>query len=481
MIERLYLRELVTFDEVELEFNKGLVVLTGPSGAGKSVLMSAILSSFGYTTQGSASLCEVNLIKPVGLQSDAYEIEDDLTIKTLKKEKLRYFIEGQNISKKALAELFSPYVKYLSVRDKGGFDSESLLEMIDNSLVAKDKNYKKSLKEYKKRYTFNRSEKGEMLRYIALKGVSQNHPEAAHWLEKVDEEWRNDQVNQAKLKMALIAEDWKKVITLSQDLVVKDEENQYQWQYWWARALEQLEQTDEAEKRFRILSQYRDYYGFSAANRINKPYSFQQQPLNVSKRLIAKVKKNAGLVRARELYFVGWPAFARSEWHKAQSTLNQNELKAAVAIAHEMGWHDQAIFTAHKAKVYNDLKIRFPLPFYDPVFTHAKAQQLDSAYIYAVIRQESAFQTDVRSGAGALGLMQLMPATAREVARKQKIRLKSTQKILVPDTNIQLGSAYLRQMLNRFDDNHLLATAAYNAGPTRAKRWSKPQSVYGLG
>ena len=152
MIERLYLRELVTFDEVELEFNKGLVVLTGPSGAGKSVLMSAILSSFGHTTQGAASLCEVNLAKPAGLQSDAYEIEDDLTIKTLKKEKLRYFIEGQNISKKALAELFSPYVKYLSVRDKGGFDSESLLEMIDSSLVAKDKNYKKSLKEYKKRY-----------------------------------------------------------------------------------------------------------------------------------------------------------------------------------------------------------------------------------------------------------------------------------------------------------------------------------------
>ncbi len=152
MIERLYLRELVTFNKVELEFDKGLVVLTGPSGAGKSVLMSAILSSFGHTTQGAASLCEVNLAKPVQLQSDAYELEDDLTIKTLKKEKLRYFIDGQNISKKALAELFSSYVKYLSVRDKGGFDSESLLEMIDSSLVAKDKIYKKSLKEYKKRY-----------------------------------------------------------------------------------------------------------------------------------------------------------------------------------------------------------------------------------------------------------------------------------------------------------------------------------------
>ena len=152
MIERLYLRELVTFDEVELEFDKGLVVFSGPSGAGKSVLMSAILSSFGHTTQGAASLCELNLIKPARLQSDVYELENDLTLKTLKKEKLRYFIEGQNISKKALAELFSPYVKYLSVRDKGGFDSESLLEMIDSTLTEKNKIYKKSLKEYKKRY-----------------------------------------------------------------------------------------------------------------------------------------------------------------------------------------------------------------------------------------------------------------------------------------------------------------------------------------
>jgi DNA repair protein RecN (Recombination protein N) len=152
LIERLYLRDLVTFDEVELEFDKGLVVLTGPSGAGKSVLMSAILSSFGYTTQGAAALCEVNLIKPAHLQSDAYELENDMTVKTLKKEKLRYFIDGQNISKKALAEMFVPYVKYLSVRDRSGFESETLLEMIDTQLVLKDKTFKMLLKEYTKRY-----------------------------------------------------------------------------------------------------------------------------------------------------------------------------------------------------------------------------------------------------------------------------------------------------------------------------------------
>lgn len=152
MIERLYLRDLVTFDEVELEFSKGLVIFTGPSGAGKSVLMSAILSSFGHTTQGAASLCEVTLAKPHELTNEMYELQDDMTIKTLKKEKLRYFIEGQNISKKALYEMFTPYVKYLSVRDKSGFESPVLLEMLDSSLLSKDKKFKKLFKEYAKRY-----------------------------------------------------------------------------------------------------------------------------------------------------------------------------------------------------------------------------------------------------------------------------------------------------------------------------------------
>ncbi len=165
MIERLYLRDLVTFDEVELEFENGLVVLTGPSGAGKSVLMSAILSSFGHTTQGAAALCEVNLEKPTGMKSEVYELEDDLTVKTLKKEKLRYFIDGQNISKKVLAEMFVPYVKYLSVRDKGGFEPETLLEMIDTQLRAKDKTFKALSKEYKKRYK-NYKEKASQLTKI---------------------------------------------------------------------------------------------------------------------------------------------------------------------------------------------------------------------------------------------------------------------------------------------------------------------------
>ncbi|WP_294956273.1 AAA family ATPase [Sulfurovum sp.] len=162
MVERLYLRDLVTFREVELEFDKGLVVLSGPSGAGKSVLISALLSSFGFTTQGAAALCELSVNKPPKLKSDAYMLEKELTLKALKKEKLRYFIDGQNISKKTLAELFKPYVRYLSVRDKSGFESETLIEMIDDSIKSREKHFKALLKEYKKRYAHYKSKAQEL-------------------------------------------------------------------------------------------------------------------------------------------------------------------------------------------------------------------------------------------------------------------------------------------------------------------------------
>jgi len=164
LIERLYFRELITFEEVEIEFSKGLVVFTGPSGAGKSVLISTILSSFGHSTESAANLCEVSLRKPKKLKSETFELEDYLTIKTLKKEKLRYFMEGQSISKKALYEMFSPYVQYLSVRDKSVFESESLINMIDGTLLTTNKSFRNLTKEYKKRYVKYKDKEAQLIK-----------------------------------------------------------------------------------------------------------------------------------------------------------------------------------------------------------------------------------------------------------------------------------------------------------------------------
>ncbi len=151
MVHRVYLRDLILFKEIELELERGLVVFSGASGAGKSVLMNAILSSFGYGVAKS-KLCEVSIDRPKGLKSEAYEFEDEIVIKSIKRDKIRYYLDGQNISKKKLNSLFRPFVQFISIRDRTIFSSRELIELIDKSLSSKDKNFKKMIKEYKKRY-----------------------------------------------------------------------------------------------------------------------------------------------------------------------------------------------------------------------------------------------------------------------------------------------------------------------------------------
>lgn len=145
MVESIVLKELINFDDEKIKFENGLIVFTGPSGAGKSVLMSTILGSFGFGVQNYASLCEISLSKPNDMDSELYVLEDELYIKTIKKDKVRFLINDQNISKKSLEEMFNPYVKYLSVRDKSVLDSQSLLDLVDDFIISKDESYKQKI------------------------------------------------------------------------------------------------------------------------------------------------------------------------------------------------------------------------------------------------------------------------------------------------------------------------------------------------
>ncbi len=167
MVERILVKSLVGFDEIELEFDDGLVVFTGPSGAGKSLFLSAILGMFGHSADAVPELCEVVLKKPANLSDDAYLLGEEVTLKLLKKEKVRFFIDGQTIAKKRLKTLFSPYVRHLSVRDKTMLTSEMLIEMLDTRLGDKEKDFRKTLREYTKRfraYEAKRKQYEEMLR-----------------------------------------------------------------------------------------------------------------------------------------------------------------------------------------------------------------------------------------------------------------------------------------------------------------------------
>jgi len=161
MIERLYTKELLGFKSVELNFESGLVVITGPSGAGKSVLISSLLANFGLANQ-EAKLCEVELKKPKGLDSVEFELEDYIVIKALKKDRVRLFLDGQNISKKALKELFKGYISYISVRDKSGFESDNLIALIDGYIAKDNFKHTEVLAKYGEKYREYRAKEAEL-------------------------------------------------------------------------------------------------------------------------------------------------------------------------------------------------------------------------------------------------------------------------------------------------------------------------------
>lgn len=185
MIERLLVKELLNFDNVLLDFDDSLVVLTGPSGAGKSVLMGALLSSFGHTLPTYALSCETTLSKPRLMKSELYDLDDVLIVKSLKKEKVRYYLNDQNIPRKSLEELFAPYVHYLSVRDKKGIDSQALLEMIDRGID--DTDYSMLQKNLKDTYYGLKKAQKELEDICAVESKIADMQEIARFeVEKID-------------------------------------------------------------------------------------------------------------------------------------------------------------------------------------------------------------------------------------------------------------------------------------------------------
>ena len=174
--------------------------------------------------------------------------------------------------------------------------------------------------------------------------------------------------------------------------------------------------------------------------------------------------------RAFEFFKLGESINARREWFAAINRFDQHQLASATVLADRWGWHQQAIHTTIKAQQWNDLSIRFPLAYRSHMANAAQSTTIKLEWLYAVARQESAFADDAYSSVGARGLLQLRPSTAKIIARKIGVSYK-TQDLYHADKNIALGSVYLKQLLEDFEGNRILATAAYNAGPHRVKKW----------
>ena len=329
---------------------------------------------------------------------------------------------------------------------------------------------------FSKLVEFTSSQKARVEHALALAMIREGHPNLLGYLDGIKPEADNQRLLEARIRVALSNRDWPRLLRWISELP-EEMRREESWRYWRARALAEQGDEKQAKEHFKKLAQERSYYGFLAADRLDVEYSFGHQPIIVNEQRFRELTGQPGIERARELFALGRLIDARREWHASTRDLDNESLRTAAKLAHEWAWHDRTITTLARAKSWHDLELRFPLKHRANVASHAQERELDSAWVFAVIRQESAFIQDAHSRVGAMGLMQLMPRTARHVARNMKRRPPSRSDLLKPDTNIDLGTAYLRQVMDQLDGNHVLATAAYNAGPHRVRDWLPEQAT----
>lgn len=286
----------------------------------------------------------------------------------------------------------------------------------------------------------------------------------------------NNNLQQYYILSALKDEDWKSALDWLGQLS-SEEQHTPRSQYWRARSLEGLGHLEEARGLYLLTANDRSYYSFLAADRAGLTYEFANKPLQYTGQDFASLHDEPAILRAGELFFLKRIVQARREWNFAVKQMGQIQLLKAARLAHELGWHDRAILTLAQAEYWDDLELRFPLAHQNLVLKHAKRSQINPAWAFAIIRQESAFTADARSHAGALGLMQLMPRTARQVARSLRLKRPRQHDILNIKTNVRLGVRYLKKVNDKFDGHAVLATAAYNAGGHRVKQWLPENGV----
>lgn len=307
--------------------------------------------------------------------------------------------------------------------------------------------------------------------YLARKMAYKHHTSAFERFTEIDEQSLAIKDKQLMLRISISSQNWYEILeaisTFSQSQQMSD-----RLQYWSARAYEKINRLNEALVIYKALSRKQGYYGFLSADRLSLEYTIGN-PTEYSINLdsVNVIEDTPDVMRARELFMVGQIADARREWRHSSRYYNNEQLLQAAHLSQRWGWYDRAIFALARTPFKDALELRFPLVHKEHISASALRNEIEPAWVFALIRQESAFISDALSSSGALGLMQLMPKTARQVGRKLKIRRLRSTDILDVKTNIRLGTNYLSGRYKYFDQHKVLATAAYNAGPHRVKQW----------
>ncbi len=326
---------------------------------------------------------------------------------------------------------------------------------------------------YDAQQLFAHDDRREVQYTLASRLMRQKHPEAAEQLLASMPEVTRSDLSEWLIRDALRKQDWEKAYEWLARLPSEAQQTE-RWIYWRARLMEELD-LKEADGRtphdfYTSIAATRSFYGFLAADKLGFDYGLVDKPMTIPEELMTVVENSQGVQRAREFFILGESVAANREWYHTTRNMTTEEVVAAGRLAHRWGLHRHGIQAMIDAKHWDDLQVRFPLAYQKQLAQAAKTTSINPLFLYAIARQESAFREDARSPVGAVGLMQLMPATAREMAKRSGMAFQP-QDLLKPEKNIALGSRYLNELLHQFQGNRILAAAAYNAGPSRVKRW----------
>lgn len=323
-------------------------------------------------------------------------------------------------------------------------------------------------------YPFSDRQRARIHRHIALWAARRQAGGALSMLSAIPVDAVDTEVYRWLVRANLLQRNWPGVIAAINDMPQEEQQAEV-WLFWLARASQQSGNQILADAIFERLAKERSFYGFLAADQTGQVYRFAHSRLVADDVIIRELEQRQSLLRARELFLVGLEGRGRSEWDAAFARLSPEQKLQGSILAHRWGWHSRAIAASASLHQYDDLEIRYPLPYRQIFEKYALASNLQPSQVLGIARSESLFMRDIRSAAGAIGLMQLLPETARRTAREFDLPYAGRITLTDPEGNVRLGTAYLRRLLERFDNHQVLATAAYNAGPLNVEDWLPEQ------
>jgi soluble lytic murein transglycosylase len=311
---------------------------------------------------------------------------------------------------------------------------------------------------------------------LAMNGAQRHVPEALDWFGEAGP--LGDEQLAWRARIAMRTEKWAEVRS-SIDRMSPVAKNDPVWTYWYGRAERELGNPLEAEGYFeRIAGEY-SFYGRLAAEELGVSLRIPPRAPLPTEAEVTEVAAIPGLARALALYRIDMRTEATREWLWTIRGMDDRKLLAAAELARRNEAWDRAISTADRTVASHDFSVRYLAPYREVLAEKARSRDLEEPWVLGVIRQESRFISGAKSSAGATGLMQVMRPTARWVAQRMRLKNFSWARVHEPDLNASLGTYYLRHVLDQFDGSPVLAAAAYNAGPSRAKLWRGDAPVEG--